>query len=150
MEPPQSSPPSPPNALVAQGGQNNVSLSWAQPEFNGLSRVTGYQIYRGVSAGGETPLTNTSTTLSYVDSTVESGVTYYYYVKAVNAFGESDASNEAHATVGATPSLTGFVPNDSTTLFGASVVVATLAFFTLYRRRRRVLHLNLLQQDENS
>ncbi|NHI02544.1 hypothetical protein DYY67_0583 [Candidatus Nitrosotalea sp. TS] len=43
------------------------------------------------------------TNQSYSDSWLENGVTYYYYITAVNAVGESHGSNEAHATPGIAP-----------------------------------------------
>ncbi|HVA91872.1 MAG TPA: hypothetical protein VNL71_18755, partial [Chloroflexota bacterium] len=83
-----------PTGLVATAGNGQVSLIW-----NPRVGVTGYYVYRGTSAGGEsgTPL-NTTTSASYLDTTVTNGVTYYYVVQWVNAVGPSGNSNEAHAT----------------------------------------------------
>src|SRR5205807_1857669 len=41
--------------------------------------------------------------LTYTDTAVTNGVTYYYQVSAVNAAGEGPRSNEASATPGAPP-----------------------------------------------
>src|SRR5207253_309111 len=71
-------------------------LSWKAPD-NGGSDITGYQILRGTAAGGETVLvTNTGDAkTSYDDTTVDSSVTdYFYEVKAINAVGTGNPSNE--------------------------------------------------------
>ena len=65
--------------------------------------VTGYNVYRGTTAGGEstTPLNSSplaATATSYADTTVAPGNTYYYVVKAINGAAISPASNEVHAT----------------------------------------------------
>jgi endoglucanase Acf2/fibronectin type 3 domain-containing protein len=78
-----------------------VDLSWAAPSGS----VTGYNVYRGTSAGGEsaTPLNATPITgTNFQDTTVSPGNSYYYTVVAVNAAGSSGPSNEATAT---TPTL---------------------------------------------
>jgi hypothetical protein len=82
-----------------QSSQPSVTLSWTAS----TSSVAGYNVYRSsVSGGPYTLVLNSSliTGLSYTDSTVEAGVTYYYVVAAVSASGvESSYSNQASATV---------------------------------------------------
>lgn len=100
--------PSAPQALSATAsvgaGVNQVALSWAPPAADGGSPVTGYEIYRGTSPGGETPLAAVgASATSYVDSAVSLGSTYYYEVTAINAVGPSPPSNEASATVATVP-----------------------------------------------
>jgi fibronectin type 3 domain-containing protein len=75
---------------------HTVSLSWADSQ-----QVTGYNVYRGTSAGGPYVKQTTSllTTAAYVDSTVQSGATYYYVATAVDANGESGYSNQASAVI---------------------------------------------------
>ena len=92
--------PSAPQSLAATAGSGSVSLSWAAPSSNGGSPVTGYDIYRGTSAGGEsaTPIASNVTGTSFSDKSVDNGTTYYYKVAAVNAVGVSPQSNEASAT----------------------------------------------------
>ena len=62
--------------------------------------ITGYNVYRGTTAGGEstTPINSSplsATATSYADATAVAGNTYYYVVKAVNGPAVSPASNEA-------------------------------------------------------
>ncbi|HSZ30498.1 MAG TPA: fibronectin type III domain-containing protein, partial [Pseudonocardiaceae bacterium] len=74
-----------------------VQLSWTVPADGG-SPVTGYDILRGTTSGGETYLTSTDPAqTSYVDTSVTAGTTYYYQVVAVNAVGDSPPSNEVTA-----------------------------------------------------
>src|SRR5262249_23549107 len=82
---------------VATNGYTEIDLSWSAPG----GTVTGYNIYRGTSAGGEsaTPLNSAPITgTSFRDTTVSPFTTYFYTVQAVNTGGASPASNEASAT----------------------------------------------------
>ena len=45
--------PSAPQSLAATAASGSVSLTWAPPASNGGAAITGYNIYRGTSAGGE-------------------------------------------------------------------------------------------------
>ncbi len=133
VQPPQPSPPSPPIALAAVAGSDNISLSWNPPEYSGGHPITGYHLFKGTSSGVERYFANASNTRSYVDSEVKTAVIYYYYVKAVNLLGESDASNENHASIGA---ISGIVI-DPVLFIGVSGLVAGLAVLLIYARRRR-------------
>ena len=90
----------PSNEAGAKPAPPQISLSWTAPSNNGGSAITGYKIYRGATSNGEgaTPIvTVSSSTLSYNDTGLVSGQTYYYKITAVNAVGESPPSNEASA-----------------------------------------------------
>ena len=88
-----SSPPPPPPPPV----EHAVSLSW-QPS---TSNVTGYRVYRSTNPGASfLPLTPSINALSYTDSTVANGTTYYYVVTAIDADGtESPFSAEVVAVI---------------------------------------------------
>lgn len=97
-----------PNTPVLSGiaGDKVNKLSWTVPNDGGTP-ITGYKVYRGTSANGETLLTTVSaTTTSYNDTAVTNGTTYYYRVAAVNKIGTSATSNEVALTpaVSAAPS----------------------------------------------
>jgi hypothetical protein len=81
----------------AQTGQHSVTLSW----IASTSSVQGYYVYRGTISGGPyTRLSALETGLSYVDSTVASGQTYYYAVTALGVGSvESAYSNQAPAVI---------------------------------------------------
>src|SRR5205085_6504957 len=77
-----------------------VHLSWSAPADGGAA-ITGYNVYRGTSAGGETMLTGLGNLTSFDDGAVTPGGRYYYRVTAVNTAGEGAQSNEVSATVAA-------------------------------------------------
>jgi fibronectin type 3 domain-containing protein len=80
--------PSEPRDLVATAGNATVTLIWQAPEDDGGWAITSYNIYRTTVAGAETILATVGNVLTYTDSSVTNGVTYYYRVSAVNAVGE--------------------------------------------------------------
>src|SRR5439155_375783 len=91
--------PGAPRDLVATAGDASVSLSWSPPSSDGGAPITNYKIYRGTVAGGQLSLIATvPNVLSYTDSPLTNGKTYYYKVTAVNEVGEGPPSNEASAT----------------------------------------------------
>jgi hypothetical protein len=77
--------------------QHSVTLSWNAS----TSSVQGYYVYRGTASGGPyTRLSPLESALSYVDSSVTSGQTYYYAVTAVGSGSvESTYSNQASAVI---------------------------------------------------
>ena len=82
---PAATAPSAPQSLTAVGSNGAVQLSWTAPASNGGAAVTGYNVYRGTSAGGEgsTPVATNVTTTGFTDTGLANGTTYYYTVKAV-------------------------------------------------------------------
>ncbi|MDH4341173.1 MAG: fibronectin type III domain-containing protein, partial [Thermoleophilia bacterium] len=91
--------PDAPTNLQAAAGNASVSLSWNAPAFDGGSPVSAYRVYRGTSPNPTTALTpDLGVVTSFLDTGLTNGTTYYYKVSALNANGESPASNEASAT----------------------------------------------------
>ena len=60
--------------------------------------MTSYRIYRGTVAGGETLLSTVPSVLTYLDTPLARGQTYYYQVSAISAIGEGARSTEVYAT----------------------------------------------------
>ncbi|CAK4839794.1 unnamed protein product [Aphanomyces euteiches] len=98
-----SSAPSAPTGLTAIAGNGQVALTW-----NSVSETVTYSVYEGTSSGsyGLTPIAAVSgAAYSYTATGLTNGATYYFAVKASNAGGNSDYSNEVGATpIAATPS----------------------------------------------
>jgi len=77
--------------------QHTVDLTW-----DSSSDAVGYNVYRSTTSGSGYTMVNTSldSTTAYTDSTVVSGLTYYYVAAAVNASGdESGYSTPATAVI---------------------------------------------------
>jgi fibronectin type 3 domain-containing protein len=89
-------------SLSATSGDATVHLAWAAPADGG-SPISGYKVYRGTSAGGETLLKSVGNLTATDDATAVNGTTYYYRVSAVNGVGEGVASNEVSATPSGSP-----------------------------------------------
>jgi len=90
--------PGAPTSLAATASTGKIVLTWVAPTSNGGASITGYDIYRGTSAGAESSITTVGTVLTYTDTSVTGGTTYYYEVAAINSAGTGDQSNEVHAT----------------------------------------------------
>jgi hypothetical protein len=95
--------PTEPQNLVATAGDGRVTLSWSAPRSDGGSAITNYRIYRRTSSTSQSLIATVDNVLSYTDTSVTNGVTYYYQVSAVNSVGEGPKSNEASATPTSTP-----------------------------------------------
>jgi fibronectin type 3 domain-containing protein len=114
--------PGAPTSLTAAAGNASVSLSWTAPTNTGGSNITGYKVYRGTSAGGEssTAVATVTSGTTFNDTGLTNGTTYYYVVTAVNqTSNESGKSNEASATpatVPGAPTLQASAGNQSVSL----------------------------------
>jgi len=81
-----------------QSSKHSVALAWDASSGS----IIGYYIYRSSKPSGPYARVNSSSTpsLSYSDSSVSNGQTYYYVVTAVNSSNiESTDSNTASATI---------------------------------------------------
>ena len=94
--------PATPTGLTATAASSTeINLAWTAP--SGI--VTGYNVYRGTSPGGEAsaPIASALPVASYADMNVTAGTEYYYTVAATNSAGTGSASAEASATVPTLP-----------------------------------------------
>ncbi|WP_298689080.1 glycoside hydrolase family 30 beta sandwich domain-containing protein [uncultured Sphingomonas sp.] len=95
--------PGAPTITVASGNaQNIISLS-KSPNTNGAA-ISGYNIFRSTTAGGEgtTPYASNQS-LPYTDTAAANGTAYYYTAAAINSVGAGAQSAEVSATPGASP-----------------------------------------------
>lgn len=84
--------------LSASASASAINLNWTDSSTN----EAGFEVFRGTAAGG--PYSSVKTVAAGVTTCSDTppvAGTYYYRVRAVNAFGSSTDSNEANATVSA-------------------------------------------------
>ncbi|MEI8197689.1 MAG: fibronectin type III domain-containing protein, partial [Phycisphaerae bacterium] len=90
-------PAAPTSPIATTASTTQINVAWTAPS----GTVTGYNVYRGTTPGGEgaTPINGGTliTTTSYPDTGLAQGTAYYYTVKAVNAAGSSVVSGEVNA-----------------------------------------------------
>jgi hypothetical protein len=80
-------------AVSAQETQNVLKLTWKAPN---TVNISGYRIYRSLTAGGPYELVGESKETSYTDAQIEYDRTYYYVVRAYDAYDiQSPNSDEA-------------------------------------------------------
>ncbi len=123
-----------PTELEAAPGNNTIKLTWKAS--NG---ATSYSVYRHITgAAYTTPVASNITATTFTDSGLANGTTYFYRIKAVNAFGSSSFSNEDSAIPAIPPPLPGVptglsaTPGDSTIKLEWSAA-ANAASYNLYR-----------------
>ncbi|HEV8601227.1 MAG TPA: fibronectin type III domain-containing protein, partial [Patescibacteria group bacterium] len=90
--------PGAPTGLSGTPGNQQVTLNWSAPASDGGSAITNYKIYSSTTAGQETLLTTVGNVLTYDNTSLTGGITYYYKVSAVNPIGEGAQSSETSAT----------------------------------------------------
>lgn len=78
---------------VVSIGDSKVSLAW-----DTVDGATSYILKRSTISGGPYETITTTSAITYTDTDVTNGATYYYVVSAINAGGESPNSNEVSAT----------------------------------------------------
>ena len=126
--------PAPSGVAVHVQSNGTIIVMWA-PVVSG--DVTGYNVYRGASAGGPfTKLTSTPVPANgprqYVDTTVQPGVTYYYAVTAVNGSG-----NESPLSTAVSAAIPGMPPADYTLWIAIAVIAAVVVLAAIAFLRRR-------------
>ncbi len=81
------------SSAVVQGG--SVALNWPA-----AAKATGYNVYRAMTSGGSySNIASGVSVTNYNDAAIVNGSTYFYYVTAVNAYGETAASPQAIAYI---------------------------------------------------
>jgi fibronectin type 3 domain-containing protein len=98
--------PSTPTSTAVSAGYNSIKISW-----NSVSGRTAYQLYRATSEGGTYSLIKTTTSTSYTNTSLITGKTYYYKVRAYRLVGKtkvygSYSAVKSVAPVPATPKPT--------------------------------------------
>lgn len=82
-----------PAGLSATAATTSITLNWTA-----VTGATGYTIYRSTTSGSYGAALSTSATNSYTDTSVSTGVAYYYVVKTNGLNSLSINSSEVNAT----------------------------------------------------
>jgi len=85
--------PAAPQLVSATTQPGGTLVSWLEPD-NGGSPITGYNVYRGTTSGGETFLAhvNGETTTQFLDTAPPSG-NAFYYATAINAIAPNEGTH---------------------------------------------------------
>ncbi|HVN49886.1 MAG TPA: hypothetical protein VMT43_00560 [Acidimicrobiales bacterium] len=91
--------PGQPTLVAVTSATAGVDLSWSAPPANG-SPITSYELFRSRRTGNEQPLESiacTTSSCTFTDSTVASGIRVFYQIAAVNGSGMGPRSAEVTA-----------------------------------------------------
>ncbi|HEY3421139.1 MAG TPA: fibronectin type III domain-containing protein [Methanomassiliicoccales archaeon] len=80
--------PTAPQHIQAISGNTQSRLNWQAPTDNGNSAITGYKLYRSTTSDGIYTQIASPSGLTYTDTGLTNGQSYWYYVSAVNSAGE--------------------------------------------------------------
>jgi fibronectin type 3 domain-containing protein len=95
--------PTSPTNITAAAGDSFVELSWKiTSDYAGVT--VNYTIWRGIAANKTDLIVGTTLDLTYNDSEVENGITYFYAIKARNRAGSGPFSNVVSARPASVPS----------------------------------------------
>ena len=76
-----------PQTLSTTAGNNQITLNWTVPSWNGNSPITTYNLYRGTTSGSEVLIGAMGNMTGYIDSGQINEQAYYYKITAVNGSG---------------------------------------------------------------
>jgi len=121
-----------PQDLLAVPGDGQVVLTWQHPASDGGAPITNFAVHRGTSSGGETMVSIVGDVVTYTDTGVTNGYTYYYQVSAVNMFGQGSKSNEVAARPmpppdSSAPSIAITSPSNNTVVSATTLTVSGTA-----------------------
>lgn len=112
--------PSQPQSFRGEPADKSVALTWAPPSHS--PSLQGYVVHRGTSSGSYTfQKALGPTTLTWTDTGLSNGVTYYYRVAAYNKDGHGQNATE----IAVTPSVPPSKPESPSATGGAGHILLT-------------------------
>jgi len=133
--------PGPPTNLTANPSSAQVVLSWTAPLYNGDFTISNYCVYRSTSETGNHSLVASVSGLSFTDTNLTNGQTYWYQVSAVNAIGEGNRTAPISSTPFVVAPTVGGEMNATLLMIigAAAVLIASGGLVLLLARKRRRL-----------
>ena len=128
-DPTSTRPPATPTGLTATAGDAQVVLTW---NANSETNLSHYNLYRGTTSGSLTKIAEVAAgTLTYTDTLLTNGTTYYYAISAQNTGGQESART---AEVSATPAAAVATYRYYQLLFTAPILTPTIfGIFRIFR-----------------
>jgi hypothetical protein len=108
-------------------------LTWQAPASNGGSSIIGYKVYRATAEGAVYSLVASTSSMSFADSNVTAGQSYWYKVSAVTAAGEGTQGPAFSASV----TKAGPTSNNTLLIVVAVVVIALVLVVVVVMVKRR-------------
>ena len=97
-------PASPPTNFSSIHGANHLFLSWEEPEDENGSPLEGYSLFKGLSKTNVSTRIDLGMKTNYTDSGLINGVTYFYQVLAITAYGDGRKTTVLSDSPRTTPS----------------------------------------------
>jgi predicted transcriptional regulator len=99
-------PPDMPLNTIATPGDMSIELRWEPPYNDGGRAISGYEILRGFDPVSLSSLVILNgTTQSFIDGSLQTGVTYFYAVRAINELGTGPMGLIVNATPTGPPGI---------------------------------------------
>ena len=108
-----------PVAAAAMASYNSVKISW-----NVVSGASGYQVYRATSQNGSYSLIKSTSSLSYTNTSIGTGTTYYYKVRAYGYANGSKVYGNYSIITAATPMLSSVASATASAYYPTSVKIS--------------------------
>jgi fibronectin type 3 domain-containing protein len=122
-------PPGPPQNLIGRYGEGKVNLTWEKPVAVDLKD---YYLYRATSANGpfaKVDATIGKTAVSFTDTSIQVGLTYYYKLTARDTFNQEGSESNVAAAYAQTdsvkPTVTSISPITGTILSATKDIIVT-------------------------
>ncbi|GBU24103.1 hypothetical protein R83H12_00729 [Fibrobacteria bacterium R8-3-H12] len=122
-------PPAAPTGVVATANSTtSITIDWAA-----VTGATGYRIYRSPTSSGIYDSIGTSDSISYANTGLTSGTTYYYKVAAYNSGGVGPSSEVSAITPLVAPTGLAATINSATSITVSWTAVAGATGYRIYR-----------------
>ncbi len=116
--------------IITDDGSLCIETSW-----NAIKGATNYNVYRRLPGGSWTVLAKGITETSYLDYTVECGVTYEYAVRSFNDTGDCSTYNVKSAIAVIIPTLNSVTVTDEGSVLTWDAI-ENADIYTIYRRAK--------------